>query len=300
MKKVLIRFFFTIIIVIAVLVTYNVDRSYATELKDDSYIIVDSYEISGGEIIPGQSFEFSITLKNMSSTYEAQNVTVDIRASEGITLAYPSISQYYVGTMGPGNSQTISFKFDASESVNYGRAYFEIALSSNTRNNSVSLTVPVRKDNSMFSVLSVSVPETAISGDNITTKLYFKSVREHTLSNVVLTLYVDGEAVAESAIGNMSAGASKTRSVSFSIFDEGSYDVLLEISGMGADGEIQSLVAYSGTIEIVASSDNDNNDTEEINTDRLFSRREKAILGGSGFIILISIVGIVLIARKYR
>lgn len=289
-----------LLIVFASLFLWGESKVYASEMGSEPYITISSYEVSGDEIIPGQEFTVKFTLQNADLSVPAQNVLLNISTSENISFVYPSVPQVYLGNFEPNSSQEVSFTFLAAENMYSSNASFYVTTASDSRTNYVVLTAPVSIESQKITVLSTNIPDEGYAEESITSSLYFRTTEEDNLRNVELNVYIDDEIVATGLIGNMTPGASKTQSISFSVDEEGEHSLVFEIAGMDSDGTTQVVEAYKGTICITKRAEDVIGNPSEEKTLFIMDNKDKLIIICSGCLAVLCIVGIVLTIRKYR
>lgn len=261
------------------------------------YIIVSSYEVSAGSIIPGEDFELSITIQNVDSLDVAKNVIVSITTLDGINTIYPSVPQIYVGDIAPNESKEVIFTYKVSSTYLLDTASFYTSIVSDDRTNSIILTAPVKLDDAAFTVLSKNIPTESAIGEKISASFYFRVRGESNLSNVVMHAYIDGEEIVTSQIGNVRQGASKTQNITFEIDSIGSHDLVFTLEGIDQDGMNRITELYNGTIDIFEMS-NENMMQDSGPVVNIRARRDVFVMGGSAVLILILSVGIVLVIKK--
>lgn len=261
------------------------------------YVIIESYEVSGGTIIPGQDFEMSVTVQNADPAYVAKNVIVTITTIDGINTIYPSVPQMYIGDIAPNEKKTVKFSYKVTSSYSMDTASFYTSIITDDRTNSIILTAPVELDDAAFSVLSKNIPTEAGESEKISASLYFRVRGEQSLNNVTMRLYVDGEESVSSEIGNVSQGASKTQNMTFSIDEQGEHDLKFVLEGIDQDGLLRETEVYTGTISIIEPQKNvemfENNTVVNIRP-----KRDYAIIGGCVGLIILLGAAIVWVLRK--
>lgn len=273
----------------------NSADAYADDIGP--YVMVSAYEVSNGTIIPGETFDFVVTVQNADSEYTATNVIVSVETVDGINTIYPSVPQVYVGDLGPKAEKSVTFSFKMASSYRYDTASFYTSIISDLNENSIVLSAPVEYDGNSFTVLSKNIPEEAAAGEKISTSLYFRLRSETNLSNVQTRAFVDGMEVASNTIGNVMQGASKTQNISFTIDEIGKHNLIIQIEGVDQNGSLQVTEAYNGNIEVKEAVQTEEPDNTVVN---MRPKRDYAIFAGSFVVILLLIGGIVLVLRKNK
>ncbi len=267
----------------------------------EPFVVVSTYKVTNDIINPGKSFELTIVVENTDEKTATRGLLVSLVFPDGINTEYGSSNQIVLNSLEPGEKREISFKLYASPYYSKSTVTFGITFTSEVRTSTSYIYAPVQLDMTSFKVVSQSIPEEVEAGEKIAASLSFKSVLEEKLSNVVLSVYVDRDSspIASVNIGNITAGASKTQSVTFFINETGRHTLRFDLSYSMAEGDYSTVELYSGKILVNEPSETeyveDNNVTEE----ELSGQDKLIILGCLGLSVLLGI-GIVLIAKKYN
>ena len=294
-------FFLTLILVF----TFFGYEAFATELTGGSepYITVSSYEVSDGMVEPGKEFELILKLQNSSELVAANNVLVNVTSDSGITTVYPTLPQYYIGSIEPNTTKNLTFTYKTPTSYTNDTISFYINIASDTKTNYVVATAPVNTDNSRFFVSSATVPDETYAGVDSTAIIAFRINNEDNLSNVVLNAYLDDIElpVSTAPIGNISAGASKSQSISMRFDEIGDHSVKLELVGVDSNGTEYKTVAYSGMVKVSPAEEVEGNSTDsQYTSGKTYTQRDKMVIAGSSVMILLCICGMIYIIRKYN
>lgn len=288
---------FTLIVLLFVVTLSFPILSSASEISNEPYITVSSYEITNGKIIPGEPFELTIAFQNTDEQQLVRDVLVTVTSNDGISAVYPSVSQVLIGDIGPETIVTETFKMMAPKTYEEELASFYITINTYTRSNYVIISAPVEIDSSCFNVITASVPDTAEANQVVTPSINFKVSSNDNMSNVLMRVTVDDVLYDESAIGNMRAGATKNQSTSIYIGATGKHYIAIELAGTDSNGIVQTVEAYSGTIFVSEASGTAVVSEEELIGPGL-SKKEKITIVGCGFMIIVLLGGIVLVVRK--
>lgn len=274
----------------------------STRLATEPLIVVDSYEITGERIVPGKEFTLSMTLKNYSVSQTARDVLVDIQNPSGVAPVYGTLSQAFLGDIGPGDSKTVSFQYDSSTTITSETVDFDITIVSSANTNYITLRAPSGTD-APFSIMSLNFPTSAYMGENTSVSLTFEVLGEKSVSDVAFTLECNGEVIGTSQAGSIMAGTTKTQSASIMFSEAGEYNVEFYLYYMDDNSQKKNLYLGSRMIEINENNtiDDANQQTEVNEADMNSSEYSNAlILGCSGVLILLIFLAIVVIIRKNR
>lgn len=217
----------------------------------EPFIVVERYELSHERIIPGNGFTLTLHIKNLSDTRSARQVLLDIANPKGVAPVYGTVSQVYIGDLRPGESRAISFDYDSWTSIASETLDFNVTLVSDGNMNGVVLRMPAGIE-SIFYVMATNGPNTVYVGDNASVSLNFRVLGDENVSDVVLRMDINGETVATSQVGNLSAGTTKTQSISFKPTKTGKYTADFYLEYVGADGQSESEFIATKVLEVKA------------------------------------------------
>ncbi len=215
----------------------------------DPFIVIERYELSHERIIPGNGFTLTLHLKNLSDTRSARQVLLDIANPKGVAPVYGTVSQRYLGDLGPGESRAVSFDYDSWTSITTETLDFSVAIVSDGNANGLTLRVPAGMD-SIFHVMAANGPSTVYADETASVSLNFRVLGDENVSNALLRMDCNGETVATSQVGNLSAGTTKTQSISFQMKETGKYTADFYMEYVGADGQNESEFIATKVIEV--------------------------------------------------
>lgn len=271
------------------------------QLEEAPFIVVEKYELSHERVVPGMGFTLTLYVKNNSVYRTVQQVLLDVSNPVGVTPVYGTVTQLYLGDMKPGESRVVTFKYDAWSSINTSALSFNVSLVAAGKTNRVEVRVPTGLDN-IFHVMAVNGANKVYVGDKTSVSVNFRVLGDENVSNVVLRVDCDGETVGTSQVGSLTAGTTKTQSVSFQMSHVGNYTAEFYMEYLGADGQTKS--EFLGTKEFeVRQVENENPSTtlpgdpvsepEPDDTNALF-------LFLSGVLILLIFIVSAIILKKKR
>ena len=276
-------------------------KANAINLESSPYIMLESYEISNEKIVPGEDFTLTLTLKNYSVSATAKNVLVDISNPAGIAPVYGTVSQTWVEEMGPGETATVSFDYTSSMDITGDYLDFYITMVGEVTNY-ITLRAPVGSD-SPFSVLAVSIPEQLGVNSISSASVSFRVLGEENVRNVSLEFTLNGESVSKSSIGILTAGTTRTQSISVTGFAPGQFNAELILYYDDETDQTQSVVVGSAMVDVINDIETDvvQEETTEIVDANDDSRSDDIVLLGVGGILILGIFTVVLlIARKKK
>lgn len=272
----------------------------ATEVTPvEPMIFVEKYEITNERIVPGEKFTLSVTLKNYSSLYNAEDVQVDIQNPAGVAPVYGTVTQLYVGDIKAGEEKTISFEYDSWTTIKSDTLDFYMTIHASTLSNSLILRVPSSAD-VPFSLLASNVPSEAKTGEYNSASLTFKVLGEENVSDVVFMVQCNGATIGSSTIGSITAGTTKTQSTTFILNESGKHTLDFYLEYATRDGEKNSVLMDSKSITFGEKTDNSMAEMQQLMQQQNSQNNNIAILGISGVLILTIFVLVIVIMRKKR
>lgn len=266
----------------------------------EPFIVVESYEVSGERIIPGEQFTLTLNLKNYSTVATAHDVLIDIENPGGVAPVYGTVSQIFLGDMGPGENRKVSFEYNSSDMIISETLDFSVAIISKNNANYVLLRIPAGMENP-FNVLELSVQENVFVTENTSALLSFRVLGEEDVSNVVFRVESNGEVLGSSHAGSITAGATKTHSISYQFLGAGEYVLDFYVDYVTEDGTEETVLLDSRIVtvepknlsqEMPNQTGIDQNATEDYN--------KILILTLGGVLILAIFVVVAVILKKKR
>lgn len=193
-------------------------------------IILEKYSVTNEQIVPGEDVTLTLYLKNCSETQDAKNVILDITNPDGMIPLYGTVSQIYIDSIAAGETKEVSVDYYAETSIDTTFVDFSLTvILGTTASNYISLRVPAGMD-VPFSIISASLPDSAMVGDNVTASLTFEVLGDENVRNVVTTMSVGGEIIGSSTVGTVTPGTIRTQNTISSFNSPGEYLIELGIS----------------------------------------------------------------------
>lgn len=239
-----------VVMMLSLLWTNNSD-ALATGVTEivKPYIIVESYQVSEGRIIPGEKFTLTLNLKNSSEIATATDVLIDIENPYGVAPVYGTVSQKYIGNIEPAQSVQVSFEYDAWETITNNTLDFSVAIIAEQRTNYVMLRVPAGADNP-FNVLELTIPERVIATEMTSLSLSYRVVGKSNVNNVLFQVVSNGEVLGSSTGGNITVGATKNQNISVNFPGAGEYVLDFYMKYQAEDGTQESVLIDSRVINV--------------------------------------------------
>jgi len=303
-SKYLKRFFIAVLLMVTMCTNTMVALADETEdvvvIPERPNVLVESYEISHDRIIPGDSFTLSLQIKNYATKETAYGVMVNITNPKGVAPAYGTVSQMYLGDIAPQESKKISFEYDSWTTITGETLDFSITLSSVSNANTVTLRVPAGTE-SMFGILDINMATQIYAKDTTTASLSFRVLGEENVGNIELRAEYNGTTIGSSQVGNVTAGMTKTQSISFGFGTEGEYVVDFYFDYVSEDGVRQTEFIGSKKITVERANMSDLPQTgDDPTVDQSGNYDNITILVFGGLLILAIFVVAVAIMKKKR
>lgn len=243
---------FTILLLVLMLAIPN--TVYAVDFNPDAWVesahvIVESYSITNERIIPGEPFELTLVLTNASTRLTAKDTLVEITNPGGVAPEYGKVAEFFVGDLAPGESYTITLKYNSWTSINVDTLDFYVTVATLDRNHTTTLRIPAGAEEP-FAVLSLEIPTSGKQWESLSTSLTFKVLGEKNVKDVAYVVTVDGEEVVDSSIGIMKPGATKTSAVAFTISEAGQHTIEVSLRYADEAGQLHVMEAGKQTITI--------------------------------------------------
>ncbi len=146
-------------------------------------VVIENYSVEGGPLEAGKDVTINLSLHNTSRTTSATSILMTISSNSGLIYpAYGSDNQFFVGTIAPGTSETVSVpisvsQFYNSEAVDFSCQFDYVSL--NTKmSNSATIVIPSSGGGSI-EVRSISVSSHAtVNGESLLSISYVNLTNE--------------------------------------------------------------------------------------------------------------------------
>ena len=146
-------------------------------------VVIENYSVEGGPLEAGKDVTINLTLHNTSRTTSATSTLMTISSNSGLIYpAYGSDNQFFVGTIAPGASETVSVPISVSQAYNSEAVDFTCKfdyVSFNTQmSNSATIVIPSSGGGSI-EVKSISVSSHAtVNGESLLSISYANLTNE--------------------------------------------------------------------------------------------------------------------------
>ena len=265
-----------------------------TGRAESALLYVTGYEVTNETITPGSEFTLTITLENFSSSVTAKNVMVVVGNPNGITPEYSTVSQTYLGQVGPKDTAEVSFRYTADTTIDAEELDFTAKVISDSYSTDTQIRIPVGRTVD-FDVEECTVPETFVVDKTGYASAMVENLGKSGVNNVVMVARCDGQDVASANIGTMSAGTSKTQSVSLTFDKEGQHVYELVLTYVDSEGADKEFVIASGVLKVISAEKQANTENQQnVPEEQQIQQTEEG--SGIGNFVLICISGILLIA----
>lgn len=278
-------------------ITLNVE---ASEVLTGPMVVVDSYQVTNEKIVPGEDFTLSLVLKNYNMNEAADEVLLDISNPVGVAPVYGTVSQIYVGDIGPGESKEIDIEYNSWTTITGDTLDFYVTIVTSVNQNYITLRIPAGSD-SPFSILGSNVPTEIAANSLATFSLTFKVLGEENVGNVALILSYNGEVISRSQIGALTPGTTKAQQLSTYFAQAGDYALELGLEYVDDAGQTQTVNVMTTMLSVTDADDvNTGNDSYTGNDITDNGGENLLLLGVSGILILAIFLIVIMILRKNK
>ena len=272
----------------------SVTKAEATNIQTDPLVVVDSYKVTNEKIVPGEDFTLTIVLKNYNMTNAATGVLIDIINPYGVAPVYGTVSQLYIGDIGPGESKEVVLDYNSWTSIVSDTLDFSVTIVTNTNQNYITLRVPAGSD-SPFSILNVSTVEEIEMGSYAPISVSFEVLGKDIVKDVALIATLNGENIANSTIGNMTPGSTKSQQLLVNFGTVGDHAVDLELEYTDEAGQKQRAEVSTAIFKVV---EKGFVSVEPGQVDEGSGANNILLLGVSGMLVLVIFLVVVIVIRK--
>lgn len=272
----------------------------AAEILTGPMVVVESYQVTNEKIVPGEDFALTLTLTNYNQNEGADEVLLDISNPEGVAPVYGTVSQVYVGDIGPGESKEITIDYNSWTTITSDTLDFYVTVVTSVNQNYIVLRVPAGSD-SPFSILGSNVPSEVGVNELANFSLTFKVLGEENVGNVALILSYEGEVINRSQIGALNPGITKTQQMSTYFAQVGEYTLDMGLEYVDDAGQTQTDTVMTTTISVVDKEDSGTNTDEYPGNNIADNGTENLLLlGVSGVLLLAIFLVVIIILRKNK
>ena len=288
----------SLLCVMAMIFTFGTTNVWAAGSQTQApMLMIEKYSVTDEKIVPGQNFTLTLTLKNNSDTAAASNIMIDVTNPAGVAPIYGTTSQVFVGEIGAGRTKEVSIEYRSWTSIEGNSLDFNLTILSNQATNYVVLRIPVGSDYPV-NVNSVSISPELRENEVGNATVVFDVLSEANISNLTMVLRENGETIASSTIGNVTAGTLKSQNVSFSMDTVGKHTVDVILQYNDETGQTQEIEAASQTITVqkASSSATGISGDGEDSTDK--GDHYLALMGIGGVLIVVIFLLVISLLRK--
>lgn len=262
------------------------------------YVVVEGYKISNDTIVMGEDFTLTLYLKNQSTTKTAKEVLIDIENPMEAIPVYGTVTQKYLDEIAPQETVEMSFDYETQSGSTSSVMSFSVAVMTNTRSNYVKIRVPVGSD-AMFNVISSNMPAENYVGLNTSASISFRVLGEDSVGNIELRVEYNGNTIGRSQVGSVTAGMTKTQSVSFVLNYPGEYALDFYLDYTSEEGKAETEFLGSKMLSVTeAPTGNNSGDVGQIIDSEVNNDNVTILLLGGLLILAIFVVAVVIIKKK--
>lgn len=157
MTKRIIVFLNVLILVLVAVWSGDFVSAEGAETKSTAQVMVTSYKASVRSVTPGKDFTLTVTLKNYSTEFAAENVMVSLSCPTGVVPQYGTLSVARVDSIKAGGTADVVFKLTSEEVLSVSNLNFIVGVTSGSGSVSTQISVPVTE-----------TPEVSVTGYEVT------------------------------------------------------------------------------------------------------------------------------------
>lgn len=203
---------FIMLIIVMPSITVKADTVPEEVLRTKPQIIIESYQIIEGDLMPGSEGTLSLTFKNTSKTVDAYElVATYVSANSAIYPIYGDSNQIYVGDIGALESVDVEVPFMISDNVVSAAAMsFSMeyrGMNTQLYNNNVSIYIPI-STRGVLEINNMSLAKTTTVGAKTMLSINYGNLGDETIYNAVMHVSGDiGSEQQELVLGTIEPGA---------------------------------------------------------------------------------------------
>lgn len=160
--------------------------------EENPRVIIESFSISEDEIIPGQEFELTLTIRNTSQFYDIYSVVVTMEdLTKSIYPVYGTANQVYIDRIYARKNTEIVIPLKAMDDISSSVIPLQFNISYNDnyfiekQDNDMEIYLPVRLKGDL-KVVSSSVPNSVSVGAKARVSVTYENTGSVNLYNIVL------------------------------------------------------------------------------------------------------------------
>lgn len=294
-------------LILAVILGFTIPVKVSAVENDQPRVMVTDYELEGGGIIPGESSQLILTLKNMNYEYSVYSVLITCQSSAtdgtpNVSAEYGTSNQAYIDTMGPGEQKQTVISLQAADTLASERIDCTLNISFKDNVNGMSSTdtviqLPIKQDN--LKIKRAYVPKTAVLGAKNRISATYENIQNEEIYNAVMTVRGSGMESRSIELGTVSSGSRKSQEV-YIVFDSlGEQSISVELSYEDAKGNTYITKTKSYQVEVLSNAEDNihGGDNQTITTSQNIVILKQA---GCVAAIILCIAGFVFITRREK
>lgn len=229
----------------------EVETTSAPQNASQPRLMVTEYTVENGSIVPGESRNLSITIKNTNPSKAVGNIKLSLSDESG-ELKTDGMGTAYVKNIFANGSYTWTVALTAVHTAKTGEHPLTLSMEyedSNHTGYSASDTIRVNvKQSVKLSYDSARLPSKSIQGETVTVSINLMNTGKSTIHNSMIDIDVNGlESGGTVLVGEIPHGESKTGSVNLRVSTEilGKVDGTITITYEDDFGE-----TYTETVDV--------------------------------------------------
>lgn len=182
---------------------------------DRARLVVESYEITSGDVLPGSKIEIKLTVKNISGKHDAKDAVLSVANNQGIVLPVEECSnQIVIGTVKADSTCEVVLPLRVCEEVgnvenitlSFYFSFLDVTASEIT--NEAYISFPLNRECKPV-IVQLSLSDNCYVSENSVLSTAVENVGSVAAQNVSLHLVVSGAEELVYDLGSISGGVTK-------------------------------------------------------------------------------------------
>ncbi|MDD5934269.1 MAG: hypothetical protein PUC65_01695 [Clostridiales bacterium] len=245
--------------ILLIIMPFNQQKVLADEigLKDlPPKLIIESYEITNGQLIPGEQFTLKLTIKNTNPYIEAQNIMLLYSSVNNVVYpVFGNSNQYFISSIQGGKKATVELPMTVFEKTKDSVASVNVQLQYSSENgkdttSTSGLIFPISASCSM-DITTLSVAQSSTIGSKSLVGIAYMNTGFSDIKNAKMLL--DGDILEEQKeilLGDLAIGAQASKDCYVNFQHEGTQTLSVSFSYEDTNGVVYTIPATSFTTTV--------------------------------------------------
>jgi|GEM_PF-3142686 len=228
---------------------------YAYAENDQPRVMVTGYELTGEGLSQDKDNELTLTLKNMSATYQVYSVLVTFESSDPHVLPkYGTSSQAYIDSIPAKGEKKAVIPLEVANGLEGGylNSVINISYQDNAKgvtSTSTVINLPIFQD--YLRILRVYIPETVGLNVKSRVSVTFENIKNEEIYNMVMTVKGSGMDDTSAELGTVFSGSRKNQEIYITFSSTGMQNISVEFSYSDAQGKKYTTETQNYQVEVM-------------------------------------------------